>query len=669
MNKEEAEKRIQTLRTELEKHNNKYYVLHISEISDFEYDILLNELITLEDKYPEFRHKDSPSIRVGSDISREFTQQAHTYPMLSLGNTYNEEELKEFDARIKRTLGENYEYVCELKYDGVSISIIYKNGRMIAAVTRGDGNTGDVVTNNVRTIKSIPSLINSGDLPADLVIRGEIFLPHKGFELMNRKKTEKGEQAFANPRNAAAGTLKLLDSKIVAERPLECFIYYVLGEKLPYDSHFKNMHIARSWGFRVPKEITLCKNIDDVLAFTKKWDSERHKLPFDIDGVVIKVNSLAQQQELGFTAKSPRWAIAYKFKAEQAETRLNSVSFQVGRTGSITPVANLVPVQLAGTTVKRASLHNADQMALLDLHSNDYLYVEKGGEIIPKIVGVDIERREEGSQKIKFIDNCPECGTPLVREEAEANHYCPNNEGCPPQIKGRIEHFISRKAMDIDGLGEETVDLLYKKKLINNIADLYTLSKNDISVLEGLGEKSASNIIESIQKSLDKPFERLLFGLGIRYVGETVARTIALHYNSIDSLIKASIEDLLEIHEIGSSIANSIFNYFSNERNLELIERLRKAGLNMESSKSKSSKGNQLEGKSIVISGSFEKFTREQYRNMIEEFGGKNVTSISKNTSFILGGENIGPSKLKKAEELGIGIISEMDFLKIIDNL
>jgi len=669
MKKEEAGKRIHTLRTELEKHNHNYYVLNKPEISDFEYDILLNELTTLEDKYPEFRKEDSPSNKVGSDITREFTQQQHSYPMLSLSNTYSEEELKEFDSRLKRSLGESFEYVCELKYDGVSISIIYKNGRMIAAVTRGDGTTGDVVTNNVRTIKSIPSLINSEDIPSDFVIRGEIYLPHKGFDMMNQKKIEKGEQAFANPRNAAAGTLKLLDSKIVAERPLDCFIYYVLGESLPSDSHYENMQTARSWGFRVPREITLCKNIDEVLAFTKYWDTERHNLPYDIDGVVVKINSLTQQQELGSTAKSPRWAIAYKFKAQQAETRLISVSFQVGRTGSITPVANLVPVQLAGTTVKRASLHNADQIALLDLHANDLLYVEKGGEIIPKIVGVNFEKREKGSQKIEFINNCPICGTPLVREESEANHYCPNSEGCPPQIKGRIKHFISRKAMDIDGLGEETVDLLYREKLIKNIADLYRLSEKDISVLERLGEKSASNIIASINKSKNRPFESLLFALGIRYVGETVARTIATYYNNIDSLIEAGIDDLLDIPEVGSSIANSIFNYFSKEQNREIIERLRLAGLNMESKRSESLRGNQLEGQSVVISGTFEKHSREQYKKMIEEYGGKNVSSISKNTSFMLGGENIGPSKLKKAKELGIKIISEIDFLTIIDNL
>ncbi len=669
MKKEEAGKRIHTLRTELEKHNHNYYVLNKPEISDFEYDILLNELTTLEDKYPEFRKEDSPSNKVGSDITREFTQQQHSYPMLSLSNTYSEEELKEFDSRLKRSLGESFEYVCELKYDGVSISIIYKNGRMIAAVTRGDGTTGDVVTNNVRTIKSIPSLINSEDIPSDFVIRGEIYLPHKGFDMMNQKKIEKGEQAFANPRNAAAGTLKLLDSKIVAERPLDCFIYYVLGESLPSDSHYENMQTARSWGFRVPREITLCKNIDEVLAFTKYWDTERHNLPYDIDGVVVKINSLTQQQELGSTAKSPRWAIAYKFKAQQAETRLISVSFQVGRTGSITPVANLVPVQLAGTTVKRASLHNADQIALLDLHANDLLYVEKGGEIIPKIVGVNFEKREKGSQKIEFINNCPICGTPLVREESEANHYCPNSEGCPPQIKGRIKHFISRKAMDIDGLGEETVDLLYREKLIKNIADLYRLSEKDISVLERLGEKSASNIITSINKSKNRPFESLLFALGIRYVGETVARTIATYYNNIDSLIEAGIDDLLDIPEVGSSIANSIFNYFSKEQNREIIERLRLAGLNMESKRSESLRGNQLEGQSVVISGTFEKHSREQYKKMIEEYGGKNVSSISKNTSFMLGGENIGPSKLKKAKELGIKIISEIDFLTIIDNL
>lgn len=669
MNREEARKRIEILRTELEKHNHNYYVLHKPVISDFEYDILLNELITLEDKYPEFRHEDSPTNKVGSDISSEFKQQAHSYPMLSLGNTYNEDELKEFDSRIRRLIGEDFKYVCELKYDGVSISITYNKGRMISAVTRGDGTTGDVVTKNVRTIKSIPALINSERIPEDFIIRGEIYLPHEGFDRMNRKREEKGEQAFANPRNAAAGTLKLLDSRIVAERPLDCFIYFVLGEKLPFNSHFENMQTAKSWGFRVPDEITLCNNIGDVLGFINKWDSERHKLPYDIDGVVIKINSIAQQEELGFTAKSPRWAIAYKFKAEQAETRLNSVSFQVGRTGSITPVANLVPVLLAGTTVKRASLHNADQIELLDLHYDDFVFVEKGGEIIPKIVGVNLSRRKEGSENIEFIKNCPECGSLLVREETEANHYCPNTESCPPQIKGRIEHFISRKAMDIDGLGEETVDLLYRKNLVRNIADLYTLSEKDISALERLGDKSASNIIESIQESKKRPFERLLFALGIRYVGETVARTVAFHYKTIDRLMEATLEDLLEIHEVGSIIANSIFRYFSKQQNLDIIGRLRKAGLNMESSKTESTRGNQLEGKSIVISGTFERYSREEYKRMIVDYGGKDVSSISKNTSFVLGGENIGPVKLKKAEELGIEIIDENEFLRIIDNL
>lgn len=669
MNKEEARLRIEKLRIELEKHNHNYYVLSKTEISDFEYDILLNELTTLEDRFPEFRREDSPTLKVGSDISRAFRQQEHSYPMLSLSNTYNEEELREFDARIKKSIDKDYSYVCELKYDGASISITYKNGRMISAITRGDGSKGDVVTNNVKTIKTIPIVLNKKNIPSDLTIRGEIYLPHKGFEEMNKTRKARGEQAFANPRNAAAGTLKILDSNLVAERPLDCFLYYVMGENLPADTHFENMNIARTWGFRVPEEIRLCKNIDNVLEFIRDWDNKRHNLPFDIDGVVIKINSLRQQQLLGYTAKSPRWAIAYKFKAEQAETKLRSVSFQVGRTGSITPVANLEPVQLAGTIVKRASLHNADQIMLLDLHYNDYTFVEKGGEIIPKIVGININKREPGSEKVQFIDHCPECGTLLVREESEANHYCPNSDGCPPQIKGRIEHFISRKAMDIDGLGEETIDLLYHKDLIYNIADLYVLEAKDISGLEGLGDKSASKIISSINLSKSRPFECLIFALGIRYVGETVAKTIAGHFNTIEKLAEATYEDLMDIHEVGDSIAGSVIDYFSRDSNQAIIERLRSSGLIMESKQSANRKSDRLDGKSILISGTFEKFTREEYKRMIEEHGGKNVSSISSRTSFILGGDKIGPSKLKKAEKLGVEIISEDDFLSLIDNL
>jgi DNA ligase (NAD+) len=662
----EAKERIEKLRKEITGHNYKYYVLSQPVISDFEYDILLNELETLEKKFPELITQDSPSRKVGSDITREFEQYVHKYPMLSLGNTYSEEELRDFDQRVRKLISAEPQYVCELKFDGASISLIYINGKLTRAVTRGDGLMGDDVTLNVKTIKSIPHFVNYTDFPAELIIRGEILLTRSVFNRLNEAREKEGIQLFANPRNAASGTLKLLDSKIVASRSLDCFLYYVLGEKLPFDTHYDNMMKASSWGFNVPESMKVCNNIDEVLSFVHHWESARKTLPYDIDGVVIKVNSLAQQAELGFTAKSPRWAIAYKYKAERVSTRLLSIDFQVGRTGNITPVANLEPVLLAGTTVKRASLHNADQIALLDLHLSDMVYVEKGGEIIPKIVGVELTARDNNSTRAEFITVCPECGTSLVRNEGEANHYCPNYLHCPPQIKGRMEHFISRKAMDIDGLGEETVDLLFTNKLIRNIADIYDIRKEQLVPLERLGEKSADNIIKSIHNSVNVPYHRVLFALGIRHVGETVAKTLAKEFISIDELINADADKLKEVREIGPKIAGSIINYFEDEENREIIRRLKSYGLRFSETPSVKATTGKLEGKIIVISGTFALHSREEYKDLIEKNGGKNSSSISGTTSFVLAGENMGPAKKDKATELGIPLIDETEFLKMI---
>jgi DNA ligase (NAD+) len=662
----EAKERIENLRREIEEHNHLYYVLNQPSITDFQYDLLLNELETLEKKFPQFISEDSPTRRVGSDLIKEFAQYPHRYPMLSLGNTYNEEELRDFDNRVRKGLSSDYQYVCELKFDGASISLIYTDGRLTRALTRGDGSVGDDVTLNVKTIKSIPIRILRNGYPEDFIVRGEILMTRTVFDRLNEERASDGLQLFANPRNAAAGTLKLLDPKIVALRSLDCFIYFLLGEDLPYDNHFDNMIEARKWGFKVPDTMKLCRNIDDVIVFIKHWDSARKNLDYDIDGVVIKVNSVVQQNELGYTAKSPRWAIAFKFKAEQAVTRLTSIAFQVGRTGNITPVANLEPVLLAGTTVKRASLHNQDQIELLDLHINDSVFVEKGGEIIPKIIGVDIDKREPGTVKASFITNCPECGTLLVRNEGEANHYCPNYLHCPPQIKGRIEHFISRKAMDIDGLGEETIELLFNKGLIRNFADLYELTKEQLIPLERMGEKSAANIIKSINESLKVPYHRVLFALGIRHVGETVARTISKEFRSIDELMAADIDKLKGIREIGPKIAGSIVAYFLDRENIEIIARLKTYGLTLHSGQKESISTGLLEGKSIVITGVFSRYTREEYKEMIEKHGGKNASSISGSTSFVLAGENMGPAKMDKATSLGIEIIDETTFLKML---
>ncbi|HKK43211.1 MAG TPA: NAD-dependent DNA ligase LigA [Bacteroidales bacterium] len=666
MKKSEARERIEKLRSEIEKHNYNYYVLNQPLISDFEFDILLNELATLERKYPEYQSADSPTKHVGSDLTKEFMQYEHRYPMLSLGNTYNEEELRDFDNRIKKTVTGPLEYVCELKFDGASISITYRNGNLFRALTRGDGNSGDDVTLNVRTIKNIPHSVNKAGIPDEFVIRGEILMPRAVFDSLNDERIKTGSSPFANPRNAAAGTLKILDPRIVASRSLECMVYFLLTENLPHETHYENLRAASDWGFYVPESIRLCHNIDDVMAFINHWNTERKNLPYDIDGVVIKVNSLAMQKALGFTAKSPRWAIAYKFKAEQVLTKLLSVAFQVGRTGSVTPVANLEPIFLSGSTVKRATLHNEDQINLLDLHINDMVFVEKGGEIIPKIVGVDHSYRNRDSKKVVFITNCPECGTPLVRNDGEANHYCPNYLHCPPQIKGRIEHFIGRKAMDIDGLGEETIDLLFNNELIRNFSDLYDLTEDQLIPLERMGAKSASNIMKSIRNSINTPYHRVLFALGIRHVGETVARTIASKFRNIDDLINADEEQIKGIHEIGPKIAGSIINYFADTENLEIIEKLRQKGLIFSAEEEDTKTGNSLEGKSVVISGVFSRHSREEYKEIIKKNGGKNSSSVSGNTSFILAGENMGQSKRDKANNLGIKIITEDEFLSII---
>jgi len=666
MKQSEAKTRIEKLRSEIEDHNHRYYVLNRPLISDFEYDILLNELDTLEKKFPEFMIEGSPTRRVGSDITKEFEQYEHRYPMLSLGNTYSEDELREFDTRIRKTIPESIDYVCELKLDGASISITYKNGSLFRAITRGDGTKGDDVTLNVKTIKSIPHKITDKPVPAEFVIRGEILMTRAVFNKLNDERIKAEITPFANPRNAAAGTLKLLDPGIVASRSLDCMIYFLLAEELPFDNHFNNLKEAKKWGFNVPDSIRLCRNIDEVFQFITYWESERKNLPYDTDGVVIKVNSLRMQNELGFTAKSPRWAIAYKYKAEEASTRLLSVIFQVGRTGAVTPVANLDPVLLSGSTVKRATLHNADQIALLDLHLNDMVFVEKGGEIIPKIVGVDHSFRDKDSSKIEFISNCPECGTPLVKNEGEANHFCPNYLHCPPQIKGRIEHFISRKAMDIDGLGEETIDLLFSRNLIRTFPDLYELQLEELVPLERMGEKSASNILKSIKNSIKTPYPRVLYALGIRHVGETVAKTISSRFSTIDDLINADPEQLTSVREIGPKIAASIIAYFSDKENLEIINRLKSFGIKFVNNKEPGLTGNSFAGKTIVISGLFERHSRDEYKEIIEKNGGKNSSSVSGNTSFILAGENMGQSKKEKAEELKVPLMSEAEFLKII---
>jgi DNA ligase (NAD+) len=668
MNQENIQKRITELRSVLDEHNYKYYVLSQPEISDLEFDLLMKELEKLEKENPEFFDPNSPTQRVGSDLNKEFEQVRHQYPMLSLSNSYSEEELRDFDQKIKKLTDQKYEYACELKYDGTSISLRYKNGVLDKAITRGDGTFGDDVTANVRTIRSIPLRLKGTGYPQEFEIRGEILLPFSEFERINAEREENDEPPFANPRNAASGTLKSQKSSVVAERNLDAYFYYLLGENLPSDGHLENLEAARSWGFKISPDSARCSNMDEVISFIRKWAQKRYELPVATDGMVIKVNSLKLQQYLGFTAKSPRWAIAYKYKAEQAATTLLSVSYQVGRTGAVTPVANLEPVLLAGTTVKRASLHNADIIKSLDLHVGDTVFVEKGGEIIPKIVGADPHARHPMALPVEFIKNCPECGTPLIRKEGEAAHYCPNEDGCPPQIKGKMEHFISRKAMNIDGLGQETIDLLYNEGLARNIADLYELKKEQISRLERLGDKSADRILKSLEDSKTVPFERVLFALGIRYVGETVAKILATRMVSIENIESAGLDELTAVDEIGGRIAESIITYFSKPENKQLVERLKAAGLQFKLDEAQlAGRSEKLKGLSIIISGTFEKNSRDDLKKMIEQNGGKNVSSISKNTSYLLAGNNIGPSKLEKATKLNIPIISEDDFLRMID--
>lgn len=664
---DDIKQRIEVLRNELREHNYNYYVLDNASISDFEFDIKLKELQTLEDQYPEFFDAHSPTQRVGGEVTKNFETIVHDNRMYSLDNSYSKEDLEDWEKRIKKLVDGDIQYTCELKYDGASISLTYENGVLVKAVTRGDGFQGDNVTANVKTIKSVPLRLK-GDFPEKFDIRGEIVLPYEGFNKMNEERIKNGEEPYRNPRNTASGSLKLQDSAEVAKRPLECLLYNLTGPNLGINTQFEGLEKARQWGFKVPDAAKLANSIDEVLEFIEYWDLHRHNLPYETDGVVIKVNSLQQQEELGYTAKAPRWAMAYKFKAEQVSTRLNSITYQVGRTGAITPVANLEPVELAGTTVKRASLHNADQIEKLDIRVGDEVYVEKGGEIIPKILGVDLMKRLPNSQPTKYIEHCPECGTELVRQEGEAQHYCPNYNGCKPQIIGRIQHYISRKAMDIEGLGGETVALLVNAGLISNYSDLYELTKEQVIPLERMAEKSAENMVKGIEQSKNIPFERVLYALGIRYVGETVAKKLAKHYKSIDAIAAASQDDLVNVDEIGTKIAESVHAFFSSEENIKIIERLKQFGVQLEVSAEKlEGQTNVLEGKSIVVSGVFESISRNELKKLIEDNGGKVSSSISSKTSYIVAGDNMGPSKKDKAKALNIEIINEYEFLQKID--
>lgn len=665
----DEKQRIEQLRQELHDHNHRYYVLNQPTIDDQEFDRLMRELQDLEAKHPELYDPNSPTQRVGSDLNQEFRQVAHKYPMLSLANTYSEQEVAEWYESVRKGLGgDDFDVCCEMKYDGLSISLTYENGRLIRAVTRGDGVQGDDVTENVKTIRSIPLVLTGNAYPQEFEIRGEILMPWVVFERLNAEREAAEEPLFANPRNAASGTLKSQKSELVASRQLDAYLYYLLGEELPTDGHYENLQAAASWGFKISQGMRKVKTLQEIYDFIRYWDTERKNLPVATDGIVLKVNSQRQQRALGFTAKSPRWAIAYKFKAERACTRLNEVTYQVGRTGAVTPVANMDPVQLAGTTVKRATLNNEDFIRSFDLHIGDYVYVEKGGEIIPKIVGVDLDQRPIIAQPVQFITHCPECGAKLVRYEGEAAHYCPNDAGCPPQIKGRIEHFISRKAMNIDSLGPETVDDYYRHGLIHNIADLYTIDVQQING-DGSRTKSAMKIVNGIKNSTQVPFERVVFALGIRFVGETSARLLARHFKTMDALMNASMEELQEVEGIGEVIAKSVQSYFRHPQNMEIINRLRQYGVQMSLSEEQiQGVTDKLAGKSIVISGVFAQHSRDEYKMMIEQHGGKNVGSISGKTSFILAGENMGPSKLQKAEKLGIPIVSEEEFLQMIES-
>ena len=665
MNTKEAQIEIERLSNELNHHNHLYYVESNPAISDYDFDMLLNKLIELEKKFPELVSETSPTKRVGGDITKKFTSIKHRFPMLSLGNTYSREEIIEWETRIKKSIETEIEYVCELKYDGVAIGISYENGKLVKAVTRGDGNSGEDVTANVKTIKTIPLQLK-GDFPTDFEIRGEIFYPINSFHKMNEERRENDEPEYANPRNLASGTLKQQDSKIVASRGLDCFLYGIYGVDLPLNNHYESVLKAKEWGFKIPvvteKYILKTKSIDGIMEFIEYWDKQRESLPFEIDGVVLKVNNYDAQQELGFTAKSPRWAIAYKFKTERVETLLESVVFQVGRTGSITPVANLKAVQLGGTVVRRASLHNADQIEKNDLYLGDSVYVEKGGEIIPKIVGVNLEKRAAHAHKVDFIKHCPECQTELVRREGESNHFCPNEKACPPQVTGRMEHFIARKGMNIDGLGVETIVQLFQAGLVKNVADLYTLTFDQVVNLDRMADKSANNLLQSIEASKQIPYERVLFALGIRFVGETVAKKLAAKFENIDLLAQASFDELVAVDEIGERIAISVQSYFSDELHQQLIEKLKKAGVQLQGVK-KEFLSNKFEGMNFVVSGVFSTFSRDELKKVIEDNGGKNVSSISAKTTYVVAGENMGPAKLEKATKLGVKILSEQEFV------
>jgi DNA ligase (NAD+) len=681
MTQDEARRQIDTLSRELHRHNYNYYVLSQPVISDYDFDQKLKHLEALEKQFPELADPNSPTQRVGGQINKEFRQVRHRYPMLSLGNTYSREEVRDFIGRIRKSISDEVEYVCELKYDGVAIGLRYQSGRLVQAVTRGDGETGDEVTDNVKTIHSVPLHLHGNSWPEELEVRGEVLMPHTSFEHLNRIKAENGETPFANPRNAASGSLKMQDSAEVAKRRLTCMVYFVLGGQLPHHNHYNNLMDARRWGLNVSDHIALCKNIDEIFDYINHWDTARATLDFDIDGIVIKVNSFSQQQALGFTAKSPRWAIAYKFKAHQVATRLMSIAYQVGRTGAITPVANLEPVLLAGTTVKRASLHNADIMQELDVRVGDSVFVEKGGEVIPKIVGVDMNNRPAEAQPVKFINTCPECGTALMRQPGEAAHYCPNEDHCPPQIKGKLEHFISRRAMDIDSLGEGKIELLYEKGLVGNAADLYTLNYQKLFGLQKVypadgdrkertvtfQKRATEKILEGIANSKATPFQRVLFALGIRYVGETVARKLAEHFGSMQALMQADYDMLVTVNEVGERIAGSVLEWFARPEHQELVARLKDYGLQMEITKPAEALSQKLQNKSFVVSGTFAHFSRDGIKEAIQANGGRVVSAVSGNTDYVVAGENMGPAKLAKAEKLGITIISEKEFMKMIE--
>jgi len=669
MSPSEAKQQIDQLSAELKQHTYNYYVLAMPTITDFEFDKKLEQLAALEKQFPDLLDADSPTQRVGGFITKEFTTVKHRWPMLSLGNTYNAQELLDFDQRIRKAIGDNFEYVCELKFDGLSMSLTYEQGKLVKAVTRGDGTQGDDVTTNVRTIHTIPKRLQGDGYPDEFEIRGEVFMHLKAFDRLNQERVDNGEQPYANPRNFASGTIKLQDSSEVAKRPLDCFLYGLYTEKTLFKTHWESLQAVKAWGFHVNNESRLCNTIDDVLVFITEWDKRRHELSYDIDGIVIKVNSYGQQQELGFTAKSPRWAISYKYKAEQVQTQLQAVTYQVGRTGAVTPVANLKPVLLAGTTVKRATLHNANEMLRLDLHEGDWVYVEKGGEIIPKIISVNLKKRDPSAAAIDYITHCPACQTQLKRQEGEAAFYCPNDEGCPPQITGKMQHYIGRKAMNIDGLGDETIDNLYQRGFIRHISDLYVLKnhEDDLKKMERFGEKSITNMLDGIEKSKKMPFEKVLFGLGIRFIGETVAKKLAAYFKNIDKLMAASFEDLIAVDEIGDRIAHSLIEYFGEEKHREEIEKLRVAGLQLViEEKEVTFASDKFAGKSFIISGVFEKFSRDELKDIIEQNGGKILSSISAKLNYLVAGDSMGPSKLEKAQKLNIPIISDDELMGML---